>query len=322
MDCTLVTACFDLTKYHSHSRSIEDTLSSMDVLLKSPIYLVIHSDTTFMEAIKAKREENGFTNMTKYIEETYEDLWASQFTSKVKANREIYWPSRDMRTCAESHLITCNKYDFVLDAIEHNYFGTARFGWIDINMGAHIANSNNNTKICEEYTTNKVPLVLSKIKDDKFHIQILNVNDKKFLHQENKREFYQQYRWVVCGCFFVCGAAIGTKILNRLKEVVEHTTNSGFGHGEEPMYFDILDEFYDDIVRSYGDYGQILNNFEFPTKNLWYIYYNIANNYHEHGYNKECKECCGRMLHSFDNYLIEMDNCLYSRIRTLHDSCI
>lgn len=313
-NCTLVTACFDLRKYNSGSRTIEETIQGMIPLLKSSVYLIIHSDSTFMSIIKETREKYGFTQITRYIEETYDDLWCSKYTSKVKANRELYWPSRDERTCAENHLLTCNKFDFVLNAINSNPFNTGRFGWVDMDL--YIEN-NNNIKICENYTNNMIPYVLHNIQDDKFHIQILNVNDKKFKLMENKREYYDRYRWVVCGCFFVCGIDIGKKILNRLKKVVEITTILGYGHGEEPIYLDVLDEFYGDIARSYGDYGQILNNFKYPTRNLYYIFEQTAKGYFEYGYYTECIECCEKMLYSFDNHLIEMDNELYIQIKSL-----
>lgn len=314
-DCTLVTACFDLSKYNPLSRTVEETINGMAILLMSPIYLIVHSDSVFMDTIKKKREENGFSAITFYIEESYEDLWCSTLTSRVKSNREIYWSSRDERTCAESHLLTCNKFSFVLKAIETNPFDTTRFGWIDMNLKKN--DGETHIKICEDYTSNRIPYVLSQIKDDKFHIQIMGVNDKKFLLPENKKEYYDRYRWVVCGCFFVCGKDIGLKILNRLNDVVTTTTNNGYGHGEEPMYFDVLDEFHNDIIRSFGDYGQILNNFQNPVKNLWYIFHNIACRYYSLGYFSECCECCLIVLNSFDNHLLEMDSNLYCQIKCL-----
>ena len=51
----------------------------------------------------------------------------------------------------------------------------------------------------------------------------------------------------------------------------------GYGHGEEMLYLEILDEFYDDIERSYGDYGQIINNYFLKTTFLL-IYVNLKFN--------------------------------------------
>ena len=72
----------------------------------------------------------------------------------------------------------------------------------------------------------------------------------------------------------------------------------GYGHGEEMLYLDVLDDFYDDIVKSYGDYGQIINNYINPTCNLNYIYNNIIKSYLNFGYNKECSDCCKKVLYS------------------------
>jgi hypothetical protein len=178
---------------------------------------------------------------------------------KIKKNREVYHPTKDERTCSETHLITCNKFAFVLQAIEENPHNTEKFAWIDSNC------STNMSKICENYSHSNILYILNNI-SYKFHIQILNVCDKKFKSDELKREYYSQYRWIVCGGFFTCGKEIGIKILNRLKEIVVETTYMGYGHGEEMFYLEVLDEYYDDIIKSYGDYRQILNNFIKPNK--------------------------------------------------------
>ena len=69
------------------------------------------------------------------------------------------------------------------------------------------------------------------------------------------------------------------------------------------FYLEILDEFYDEIHRSYGDYGQILNNFLSPTKNIEYVYHIIIQNFKNAGYEDACKA----LQYSVDNYLIPWD---------------
>jgi Bacterial protein of unknown function (HtrL_YibB) len=307
---TLVTACFDMRKYNPHARNVDETMKGLVILLKAPVNLIIHTDKTYIDHIKRLRKEYGFDAMTIYVEEEFEDLWCAKYLKIVNTNRDKYWPTKDLRTCAESHLLCCNKFVFVQDAIIKNPFQSERFGWIDGSL--YVANSNA-IKICENYTSNMIPYVLSQIQDQKFHIQILNVNDKKYLNKENKREFYEQYRWVVCGSFFVCGAEIGMKILERLKGIMISSTLDGYGHAEEMFFLEALEEFPDDIVRSYGDYNQILNNFIHPTKNIWYIVEVIIKAYHNFGYYKECIACCECVLYSYDNFLIEMDYNLYMR---------
>jgi len=311
-DCTLTTACFDLSKYNTGSRSIDDTIRGMLPVLKLPVFMVIYSDKTFMGLIREIRRTYGLADKTVFNEGSYETLWCAELTTKVASNREKYWPSRDARTCSESHLLTCNKFDFVLQTMSQNPFSTSRFGWIDMNL---YMGDSRNIKICEDYSEDVIPALLNNLRDDKFHIQILNVADKGLLG--DRREFYSKYRYIACGSFFVCGAETGYKILTRLKEIVVSTTNEGYGHSEEPMYFEILDEFYGDIVRSYGDYGQILNNFEHPVRNMWYIYYNIIIAYIEFGYHRECIDCCRKMLRSYDEGRVEMDAILYAKIQAI-----
>jgi hypothetical protein len=149
---------------------------------------------------------------------------------------------------------------------------------------------------------------------DKFHIQILNVCDKKFKEYNNKHEMFLEYRWLVCGCLFTTTKEIGTKILNRLNEIIAENSERGIGHGEEMFYLDILDEFYDDIYRSYGDYHHILNNFIRPTKGWRYISELIINNYRNKGYQKECYDCCKIVLNELDHNAINFGYDVYFSI--------
>jgi hypothetical protein len=238
----------------------------------------------------------------------FEQIWAYSLLEQVKHNREVYWPTRDARTNSETHVITCNKIDFVERTILDNPFPTTRFAWIDSCLDPKIA------KICEDYSHSKMLHLLHNI-NDKFHIQILNVCDKRFKDPEHKREYYNQYRWVVCGGFFTCGAEIGLKVMKRVKEITVETTRAGFGHGEEMFYLEILDEFYDDIEHSYGDYGQIINNFIQPEKNLHYILNCIIRNYANHyHYYRECYDCCKKVLHAIESFTIKEDYYLWTEV--------
>ena len=60
------------------------------------------------------------------------------------------------------------------------------------------------------------------------------------------------------------------------------------------FYLEILDEFYDEIHQSYGDYEQILNA---PTKNIEYVYHTVIQNF----------KTRATKTHAKDNYLIPWD---------------
>lgn len=288
-DCTLVSACFCVYKNNPHSLSLEEIIKRSDTLLHIPCYLVLYGDSETLSIMKEKRSEYGFDAITQYIEADLEGLWTYQYKEKVESNRAKYWPTRDPRAQTDSHLINCNKFDFVLKAIEKNHFQTSKYGWIDCFL------HENGSKICEDYSAELLVDVLNRI-NDKYHIQVLNVTNKKFVSKQNKKEYYFQYRWVMCGSFFTCGREAGLRILNRLKEIFVETVESGYGHGDELLYLEILEEFPEDLERSYGDYGQILNNFLAPTKNLHYIYWFILKNYMRHQYYLEGNECAKVLL--------------------------
>lgn len=307
-DCTLTTACFDLTKYNNYSRSLIDSINNMRTLLEVPCYLVIYTDENCINIIKEIRDSFNLNHLTKYIVTKIEQLYFYKYNNIIKSNREKYFPTRDDRTCSESHLICSSKFQFVLETIQTNPFNTTKFGWIDSNL------NQNFSKICEYYKKDLLLTVLHNSYPDKFHLQILNVTDKKYKEVENKREYYERYRWVVCGCLFITNIDIGLKILKRLNEIFEETTTNGYGHGEEMFYLEVLDEFYTDIEKSYGDYGQIINNFIYPTRNINYIYHCIIRNYLQFGYHRECYDCCKKVLYSIEKLNISCDANIYMSI--------
>lgn len=304
-------------KYNPKCRTIEESIKLIDPILKIPVYLVIYGSKTTLPLIEYLRNSYGFQHITKYICVELEELWTYQFLDQVKHNRQQFWPTRDERTCAESHLICCNKFDFVLETIYTNPFNTTHFGWIDAFLGTP---DGTKLRICENYRANTVPRILHQIVKQgstKFHIQQLNVNDNKYLKPENKREYYMQYRWVVCGGFFVTAPDAGIKILNRLKDVFTNTTsplNYGFGHGEEMFYLEILDEFPDDLHLSYGDYGQILDNFIVPTANIEYVYYTIIQGLKNNGHMDTYKKACAMLKQSADEYYIQLEPEIYKNL--------
>jgi hypothetical protein len=352
--CTLVTACFDLHKYNPKCRTTEECLHLIDPLLQIPVYLVIYGSKTTIPAIRARRHK--YDAITQYIEMEITDLWTYQFLDQVKQNRAKYWPTRDKRTCAESHIICCNKFDFVMETISINPFNTTHFGWIDAYLGtpkvtpkvhqhqtptpalsegntagapapaptASLAPAPHGLRICENYTQTTIPRILRTIADEwkssKFHIQILNACEKRFKEPENKREYYNQYRWITCGGFFVTAPDAGIAILSRLKEIFVETTMAGYGHGEEMFYLEVLDEYKDQIRGTYGDYGQILDNFIYPTKNIEYVFHTIMANYKRYGYHAEYAAAAAQLKESADKSWVIIDDDTYRTIEKYNTS--
>jgi hypothetical protein len=304
-DCTLTTACFNLSNYNENARDIKEGVEYMRTLLETPCYLVIYTDNSSINEIKKIRNDAGLENLTHYIVIELTEFPKYYLLSTIRENREKYYPTRDIRTFPESHLVVISKFDFVLNTIETNPFKTSKFGWIDSHL------NKNFSKICENYENNILLKILHETKPNKFHIQILNICDKKFKEKEKKREMYEEYRYIVCGGLFITGLDIGKQILNRLNEVAIHTTYDGYGHGEEMFYLEILDEFYDDIERSYGDYKNIIDNFIYTTKGHNYIIELIIKNSIMYGYLREGYDCCKKLLNEIETFKIKIDYEIY-----------
>ena len=302
-NCTLVTASFDLTMFNNKSRNISETINNMKSLLETPCYLVIYTDNILLDSIKNIRNALELQHLTSYIVLNATELDTFKYLDIVKKNREKYHPTKDERTCAESHLVCCSKFELVLKTIKLNPFNTTKFGWIDANIGVNFS------KICTNYKNNMLLNILNNCVADKFYLQILNVNDKKYTKNENLREYYSSYKWVVCGCLFITGYN-GIKILEDLNNTFINHTLLGYGHGEEMFYIEMLDKYYDIIERSYGDYQHIINNFISITTGINYIKY-IANSYMSNEYYKECIDCCNKVIKQYENYIIEIDYNMY-----------
>jgi hypothetical protein len=304
-NCTLTTGCFCLTKYNGKSRNNEESIENMRALLEVPCYLDIYTDEVLFPFIsKVRNAIPGFEKLTRYNIVDVETLETFKHLGTVHSNREKYHPTKDERTCPESHLVCCSKFELVLRTMRENPFGTEKFGWIDSNIGRNFS------KIASNYKNNMLLKILNETTPERFHLQILNVNEKKFISEEHWREYYTRYRWVVCGCLFICGKEVGTEILNDLISVFEKHTLAGYGHAEEMFYLEILDKHFDKIERSYGDYQHILNNFVGIETGLHYIL-NLATSYMNLGYHREAQDCCDKVLSQFENFKIEADYHLY-----------
>ena len=102
--------------------------------------------------------------------------------------------------------------------------------------------------------------------------------------------------------------------MKRLNEIFIETTEAGYGHGEEMFFLEVLDDFYESIDRSYGDYHHILNNFIQPKHDLLYTYMHIVKKYYDFGYYRECYDCSHYMIRYLKTVKANVDYATYMMI--------
>jgi hypothetical protein len=85
-------------------------------------------------------------------------------------------------------------------------------------------------------------------------------------------------------------------------------------HGEEMFYLEVLDEYKDQIRGTYGDYGQILDNFIYPTRNIEYVFHTIMANYQRYGYHAEYAAAAAQLKESADKSWVIIDDDTYRTI--------
>jgi hypothetical protein len=296
--CTLVTANF---YFDEATRPFDDCYRNMKKVLEIPCYMVIYLNEPLYMLVKRYRDEKGFGSCTHYIVMDVSDIQTYGYKNAVEANRAEYWPTADPRAGVMSHLITCNKFSFVLQAMDLNIFDTRKFAWIDANVGPEGRKIARDGFSSEEFV--RMVMGCMNDADNAFRLQILGVVDKKYKEEAWRREYYERYRWLVCGCFFVLGQ--GAKdILQALWGEFIKDTSAGEGHGEEMLYLRVLDNYYDRIVKGYGDYCNIVQNFVQCKGSLDYVYNQIISRYRDFGYHRECYDCCHWVLRSLDSYIV------------------
>jgi len=184
--------------------------------------------------------------------------------------------------------------------MEINPFHTERFGWIDCLVG------NNFESICENYSPNMLPKILNEKINDFLWVYISDVQNIIFYSkEENKKEYYKESRPVICSSLFICNKNVGSKIMERFKQLFIDSIKFGYCYGDETIYLKILNEYDNQIRKSYGPRNCLLNNFISITTGLQYIRFNIMKRSLDYLSHKECIHCGKKILQEYKKGNIE-----------------
>ncbi len=326
-DTTIITQCFFLEPYFDeskkkYSRTLEEMVyKNGEFLLSTPAYMYIFCDEySYSHIFKVRNEKYQLGHLTYYNVLKFEDTWAYQYKDEFIKNKlkiKSNFQESDLRTNWSLHLCVANCLDFIKKCIIQNHFNTSSFLYIDINIYKIIKNEITNKEEYKYFNDNSKLNFLKILNNipDKFHINCMGVINKKFLKDENLDEFYKCKRYFVSGGLItLTNTQKNIEIINSIQSNFIKHLNLGYGHGFEMLFVDIFDKYYDDIIKSYGDYWDIINNyFEMKTNQKYIIDYIIRPNL-RFKYYKECIDVCDYFINSIENLScsINFENYFYA----------
>lgn len=277
---TFVTCCYSFAD-ESDIATLNFILSGSETLKIKHPFVIFTGCEKMASVIYTIRKSYNLENITKICVIQFENLYLFKYKGIIDFNRKNYWPTKDERCNTKIHIILLSKFNFLLDAINKNYYDTSHIAWIDYNLLSKKPNNSNN------YTNSNIFALIDTIAmnpKNKFSITILNYWEKS--QYDDLKKFYESYKYICGGGFYTFPIDIGKKIIQQCINYSEYVTNLGFGHGEEHIFGHIIDIYENDFNLSIGDYQDLIHNYYHVTTN--YNYCNkILNSYINHTrYNK------------------------------------
>lgn len=305
MNITLITSCYNLSKFNYNKRPIDECINMMKELLQIPMNMVIFTENELFEIIKAIR--SPLDHMTIYIKREINKLELYKYYNDIKIAKLASENINIRNRIPEHEIILGSKWKFLMEIIDMNPFDSNMFFWIDAHLGDKFR------KITKNYYNRILQRCLYKTNPNKFHIVVQNSFNKKYLLESNKKEYYSMRCYIALGGLFGGNGEITKKYMNKL---LKHWINDiKYGLlGDEMIMCHLIKKNYKDIHYSYGDYHTLLDNFIEPKAELDYIYNLIIKQNCDLENYKETILCCKSVLCVIDKNKVNINYELYMKI--------
>jgi hypothetical protein len=296
---TLVTAFFNLNKTNPQVLATSEYYKHARWIMQLNLPLVVYCDEETVLPIRAMREEYKLLDKTDFkVQRLQEFKLFQQFEQKVRENRARFWATADARAPVESHLLCNSKMQMVSDTIERNRFGTEYFGWLDFGL-AKCGCTQNGAFSPERFTEMlQETSVLEQI-GDRVALQVMGDVPSSLYQDDHLYQYYSSYPWIVCGNFWTCGTLSGLLLASKVLDIFERHTRLGVGHGEEPLFAELLDQEPELFHWRYGDYQDVLANYCGPKQNVDYILSHVLSKLREHNKHWRGIQCAKSIWRQF-----------------------
>ena len=285
---TVVSACLYVD---DATHTVADLVEGTREMLSANVYLVLFCSKALLPELVKHRA--GKTHMTVFVCTELNELWTAAYHDTVVHNRERDWPTRDARAGVWSHLVTCNKFDWVSQVIQDNPFNTPVVAWADNKLSKMMPLGSGDSVAQLQRAVSALQTL------DTFFIQVMGAVDPALLAPGAVAHYYAKYRHVVCGCLFALPVSHAW-VLDALKKVFIATVEAGYGHGEEMLYPEVIARNPEVFSHSFGDYRDILTNCPTPRQNIPYVLNFIIRPLCAMGRRREAATVCDAVLRTLE----------------------
>ena len=299
---TLVTAYFNLTKYHDASneiktRNIDYYLSHSLSTLSLPHNMVIYCDKESVDYIK-KLRPNYLEKKTLYVIRDFNsfkfeknglllDECFENYREKIIENRSNNTYNFDNRNTASYYLFCMSRYIMLKEVIKLNPFGSTHFCWI--NFCIERMGYKNLIRLDESLSVNR----------EKFSTCYIDYISENLIN--DVKEYFRWGRCSMCSGFFTGNSEYMYKVCDLIENKFLEYLDKGYGHADEQLFSPVYFQNPNLFEHYYGDYHEMITNYHYiydaASKPINIF---IHRSFEQKDY-KKCYEACKFVYNSWCN---------------------
>ena len=339
MNYTIVTCLYDLKK-RDNTEKRRDIKFYLDLTQDFECNIVIYTEPGLKDEILKRKTKGNI----KIIERDFEQLeYYKKYNQSFKD--ELKYSIKDDKNTNNYFILTWNKFMFMKECIENNYFNTDYFYWLDYGL-QHVFNEKGNNPKINTLLENFEKIEKKGI--EKIIFMILNDLNPNIINNEN---FYNRLYQYCAGGIFGGKKDNFIKVIelfdNKVKELIDKKIVSTEEHIMADViynnkdlfelsygdYYELIDNFYPYEIKENKDYvnrilnlnlsnnedkyiamdiiKKMYNNFSEIKSNHHYIYNNIFKKFYDRIYRKECYDCGIKLIESIEKGYVNFSNDIY-----------
>ena len=261
---TLVSAFYDLNRYHSIQSENQDSFNDKATVFDLDVALVFFCDPTMYDHYYALCKRRNRLETTVIIPISFEDYFMFRYIDtiqEVRLGNSFYCNSN---TPAHSCLIM-SKMEMMSKAAKLNPFRSRMMGWIDYSYVPSDYLNEYNIHLKEI-----VDLAPDAFPPDKYVIGLVDWVTGRLSYQPN--QFHKYVTTTFCAGFHFGNISTIESTHAMMREVSVRMIEDGWGYYEEQIFFFTFLEHRDNFAYFPTDHRMDIFNVIYPLRNLYITY--------------------------------------------------